>query len=163
MGTAAVTLVGTLLSVLVGFAGNFLIQRQLKSWQRQQWILDSKKAEWKELIGTLCQSARSMLKDLPFAAYEIEPSGKRMTEMLNLWVDEDSEAEKTIQDRIFIADRAQREDILNRWQKVVSERDVNRFEKGWNDLHAALVKETDTVGRRQQPRSTGGQPGRTRT
>jgi hypothetical protein len=140
MGTAALTLVGTLLGVLVGFAGNFLIQRQLKSWQREQWILDSKKAEWKELIGTLCRSARSMLKDFPFAAYEIETSDKRMTEMLNLWVDEDSEAEKTIQDRIFIADRVQKEDILNRWRKVVSERDVNRFEKGWNELHAALVK-----------------------
>ena len=53
MNTAALPVVGTLLGVLIGFAGNFLIQRQQGSWQREEWILDSKKAEWNELIGTL--------------------------------------------------------------------------------------------------------------
>ena len=53
------------IGVLIGFAGNFLIQRQLRSWQREQWILDSKKAEWKELIGTLCQDTRFMLDNSP--------------------------------------------------------------------------------------------------
>jgi hypothetical protein len=71
MNTAALTLVATLLGVLIGFAGNFLIQRQLRSWQREQWILDGKEAEWKELIGTLCQDARCMLDNSPLG-FEVE-------------------------------------------------------------------------------------------
>jgi hypothetical protein len=129
-----------LLGVLIGFAGQFLIQWRLNTWQREHWTRDSKKAEWRELIGTLCQSARRMLDNWPDVAYEFEPTAESKIKMWRLWSDADFEAVRTIQDRIFIADRLQKEDLLRRWQKIVSDGDVSRFEKGWNELHAALVK-----------------------
>lgn len=133
-------IVSILLGVLIGFAGNFFIQWQLKSWQREQWVLDSRKAEWRELIGTLCQSARCMSDNWYNAAFDVEPDSQGMAHMQHLWSGADSEAVKTIQDRIFIADRMQKEQILERWQKLASDADMSRFEKGWNELHVALVK-----------------------
>lgn len=137
---AELALVGTLFGVLIGFAGQFLIQWRLNAWQREHWTRDSKKAEWRELIQTLCQSARRILENFPFGVYDIEPPKERMTEMLHIWSDADFEAGKTIQDRIFIAARIQKEDILKRWRTILSERDLSRFENGWNELHAARVK-----------------------
>jgi hypothetical protein len=138
---AELALAGTLLGVLIAFAGQFLIQWRLVAWQREHWTRDSKKAEWRELIGTLCQSARCMLNNWYNAAFDIEPDPEDMARMQRLWSDADSEAIKTIQDRIFIADQMQKEGILERWQKLaISDGDMSRFEKGWNEFHAALVK-----------------------
>lgn len=136
MNTAVLTLVGTLLGVLIGFAGNFLIQRQLKSWEREQWILDSKKAEWKELIGTLCQSARCMLDNSPLGLEVSVRTGEQDRKNYEA----DSEARKTIQDRIFIAKQMQEEKIIERWQLLLAEGDISKFWGNWNELHAALVK-----------------------
>src|SRR5882724_8220281 len=98
MGTSALAILGTLIGVLVGFGANYIIQRQLRSWQRQQWVLESKQAEWKELIGTLCQSSRCMLDNSPLG-FEISV---RTGEQDRRSYEADSEARKTIQDRIFI-------------------------------------------------------------
>jgi len=124
------------IGVLIGFAGNFLIQRQLRSWQREQWILDSKKAEWKELIGTLCQDTRFMLDNSPLG-FEVSV---RTVEQDRKNYEADSEARKTIQDRIFIAKIMQEEKILERWQLLTAEGDISKFWSNWNDLHATLVK-----------------------
>ena len=59
----------------------------------------------------------------------------------------DSEARKTIQDRIFIAKRIQEEKILERWQLLTAEGDISRFWDNWNELHASLVKAAQEVKR----------------
>lgn len=51
----------------------------------------------------------------------------------------DSEARSTIQDRIFIHNMIQNEKILERWQLIAAEKEINRFLKYWNDLHKTLV------------------------
>jgi hypothetical protein len=89
-----------LLGVLIGFGGNFLLQMRIQVKQREQWILDNKKTEWKELIGALCHSARYVMQTAPFGELRaVPPEDARLCDAAN------DGARKTIQDRIFIADQ----------------------------------------------------------
>jgi hypothetical protein len=133
------TMVAGFVGVVIGLAGNFLIQKQLKSWQRVQWILEAKQAEWRELIGTLCESARCLLNNSPHLGYAHVINVKTGDQERQSY-EADSDARKTIQDRIFIAKRVQEEKFLERWQLIMAEGDGSKFWSGWNVLHAALVK-----------------------
>jgi hypothetical protein len=130
-------IVGTLLGVLIGFAGQFLIQWRLNTWQREQWIRDNKKAEWSELIGTLCQCvnrcALCMYHD-DGVIHVLEGEDFRKFSEAN------SEAQKTIRDRIFIAQRVREGTVFSLWEDIMGAATVNTFWKLWSELHAVLVK-----------------------
>lgn len=102
--------VGPLLGVLMGFW-------LTRSWQRKQWLLESKKAEYRELIGTLSRSFHCMIKYWPY------PEGHRV-----------------IADRIFIEKVMRAEKIKERWGLLAAEKDWNRLHEYWKDLHEVLVK-----------------------
>jgi hypothetical protein len=136
MGVLAI--IGTLVGVLVGFGGNYFIQRQLKSWQREKWILEAKQSEWRELISTLCQNlnrvALSLTMDADGAIEKMTTKGSQK------WIEAHAEALKTIQDRIFIAQRVKEEKIEDRWGLVMAASTTNAFYTRWNELHDSLVK-----------------------
>jgi hypothetical protein len=63
------TLIGAVTGSALTLAVSLILYFVAQSRQRRLWILDSKKAEWKELIGALCQSARCMLDNSPILGY----------------------------------------------------------------------------------------------
>jgi len=129
-----------LVGVIVGLIGNMIAQFFLHRWQRKQWILDCKKAEWRELIGTLVESERGIWENSPHFAYDFEPSKEEAEEHGRRFSEADSKARRTIEDRIFISRYIKKEDVLERWQLIAGEENLSRTRELWQDLHASLVQ-----------------------
>ncbi len=100
-------LVGVVLGVLLGA---YLTMRA----QRQHWILDSKKEEYRELLSTLSQSMNAIL-DLHTPMIAHGPEEQRAEH------DSQLKALAVIGDRLFISDEVKKIDVLNRWCKAVRE------------------------------------------
>jgi len=137
MGILAI--IGTLVGVFVGFAGNYLIQRQLKSWQREQWVLEAKKAEWRELIGILCQSKNRAELHISTGS-DGEGITVREGEASRIVDEADAEAKRTIEDRIFISEKVKNAKILSDWLMLMAASTYPVFYDRWSDLHTKMVK-----------------------
>jgi hypothetical protein len=110
-----------------------------RSWQRKQWELESKKAEYRELISCLSQSAHFILNNSPHlsrgAVFNVK-SGEQERQS-----DEAIDrGHAIIADRIFIADFMEREKVGDRWLAVVKQGDVSGFWNGWTALHRVLLE-----------------------
>ncbi len=128
----------TLVGVIIGFAGNYFIQRQLRSWQREQWGLEARKAEWRELLTTLC----GCVNTCGISLLTGEPGDRRaIRDGQELKYSEaNAEAHKIIGDRIFIAERVRSDKVIDQWESIVHAETVDAFWTNWDQLHAALVK-----------------------
>lgn len=107
-----------------------------RSWQRKQWVLESKKSEYRELITTLSQSFHCMEKywTPPDQISAVDYNEQR--ELREAGV----AARRIIEDRIFIYKLMRTEKIEERWGLVAAENDLTWLRDYWNDLHDALVK-----------------------
>jgi hypothetical protein len=77
--------------------------------QRQQWELDSRKEEWRELIDTVT---------LCFNKIEL---AWRFRSTADRWVEAQSaalDAERVIEDRLFITEFVEREGVLKAWREA---------------------------------------------
>jgi len=93
---------------LIGIAlGHFLT----RSWQHQQWLLDRRKEEWRELLTALAESLRSSLKICPARVL----SGDEEREIVNAHAD----SFRVIRDRIYIAADVKSLELENRWSAAV--------------------------------------------
>ncbi len=131
-------LAGVVIGSALSTAGNFFLNWQTHSRQLNQWTLENKKAEWRELISILTRSARSLADNSPLAGQyvphvttaEIE---RRISEA-------DVQARAAIQDRIFIAKRLETENILERWGLLAAKDEAGAIWDAWTELHDALLK-----------------------
>lgn len=110
-----------------------------RSWQRKQWELESKKAEYRELISCLSQSAHFILNNSPHlsrgAVFALK-SGEQERQS-----DEAIDrGHAIIADRIFIADVMEREKVGDSWLAVVRHGDISKFWDGWEALHRVLLR-----------------------
>jgi hypothetical protein len=128
------TLIGVLIGALFAFGGNFVLLLRSQSHQRKQWILDNKKSEWRELISTLCRSARSIMHNHPWGVGTIAGPQAKLADAA------DDEARMVIQDRLSIADVMRKENVFELWDRGIAKDDVRLFWADWKDLHATLVK-----------------------
>jgi hypothetical protein len=105
------------------------------SWilRRREWLRDSKKQEWRELISTLARSVHYILDNSP--GYLTAVGGEQQKGILQA----NAEARSVIEDRIFIAHQMQSGNILERWGLLVNEADFSRMAEYWNHLHSDLV------------------------
>ena len=118
------------------FAGIAYGHRLATAWQRRQWALDSKKQEYKELLGTLTRDALCILHDSGHLGFGLTvTTGEQECKAYEA----DIEARGVIQDRLFIATVLQKEKILERWQLLVALPDGAEFLNAWRDLHTALL------------------------
>jgi hypothetical protein len=105
--------VGPLVGIIIG-------HRITKAWQREQWIVENKKQEYRELLSTLSKSFSVYARYYTGGAAHGPEAQERL---------ERAEAEvlETINDRIFIAAEIREHDILKRWVAAVQdfERDRN--------------------------------------
>jgi hypothetical protein len=98
---------------MIGTAVGVVLNNRLsRSSQRDQWLADAKKAEYKELISTLHESFMTML-ELNRRHIAFGPNEQR--ELLRA----ETKSFRTIADRIYIADRVTRMDLMNRWGAAV--------------------------------------------
>lgn len=107
-----------------------------RSWQRRQWVLDNRKAEYRELISCLSQSAHSLMD--AFSTNVGYGSGSDE----QLWgVDgAASRGYNVISDRLFIAEVMKRENVRDRWLALVKQRDVSKFWGEWSALYRMLLE-----------------------
>jgi len=122
--------IGALLTMSVSIFLLFLTHRH----QRKQWLLDNKKTEWRELISTLCRSARCIMHNHPWGVGTLAGSQSKLADTA------DDEARMVIQDRLSIADVMEKENVLELWERGIAKDEVRLFWADWNDLHEALVK-----------------------
>ena len=120
--------IGPLIGVLIG---SWLT----RSWQRKQWVLDSKKTEYRELISTLSHSYHTIAKNAHLGGmiFSVEQLTDRS---------EASEAGKrVIEDRLFIVEEMRKENIRELWARLAAENeDEKRLAAYWNDLYGLLMK-----------------------
>ena len=122
-------------SLSVGSFLGGLISQCLSTRQRhQEWVKDTKKQEWRELIGALSQSFH-YLKNYS-RGYELAAlSGEQRKGLFEA----DADARRAIESRIFIAPRVYHENVLERWQLLAAEKDWNKMVGHWESLHGALI------------------------
>jgi hypothetical protein len=103
------------------------------SWKLRQreWLRDTKKQEWRELISTLSRTFHYFRN----YGHVSVMSGEQEQGLLQA----DAEARSIIGDRIFIANQMRSGNILERWQLLVNEQDFSRMWEYWNHLHNDLV------------------------
>jgi len=90
-----------------------LASRKLAQWQRDQWQLDSRKQEWKELLETLTRCVQEIEKVKSASVNTVAAWDYVNPALL--------EGSRVIRDRLFIADvvsREDREDIESEWKEI---------------------------------------------
>jgi hypothetical protein len=120
--------IGTLLGVLIG-------AWLTRSWQRKQWVLDSKKAEYRELISTLSESYHTIVRLLPVLGGISAMTPEEYTALSERWV----AGMKVVEDRIFIDGEVRAANIRESWMQV-ADFDLQKLGAQWKDLHDALVR-----------------------
>ena len=109
-----------------------------RSWQRKQWELDSKKAEYRELISTLSENYHTILTNraIKFSQQASLVSGSEMRETMDAGV----AGLRVIEDRIFIDIQMRKKSIYQMWSDLVGEMDVGELHNRWQAMHHVLIK-----------------------
>ncbi len=100
-------LIGAGIGILGSLSGVYLTSRLTRSWQRAQWVADNKKAEYRELLSTIARTERLIR--------EMHSAGVQAAEERRVVWEAGNETWRIIQDRIFIADRVKKLQVLSRW------------------------------------------------
>lgn len=129
-----------LIGALSGLLGVILGAYLTRSWQRKQWLLDSKKAEYQELLSVLSQAAHYILNNSPRLQLPNGIGGVKSGEQERLSGEAADRGHATIADRVFISDTMAREKIGERWLAVLKEKRVDGFWNAWEELHRLLLK-----------------------
>jgi len=85
--------------IVSAFIGGLINQKMSRNTQHEQWLLDQRKEEWRELLSTLTRS------------YTLHLHGRRTAET-------DAEALTVIRDRLYIAVEVQDLRVLERWSRI---------------------------------------------
>lgn len=135
------------ISALVGSViGSWITYR----WQLRQWKLNSRKEEWRELIGTLTRCAQQIVVAMSTALSTFAARAEVSEAQL--------EGSRVIRDRLFITSVLGTERIQDRWieiEKLANSAipheavvdppfkgpvfSVTQFQSKWSALHAKLV------------------------
>jgi hypothetical protein len=110
--------------------------QDLAQWQRRHWELDSKKQEWRELIGTLTEC---------FQKKDLSRKGGRTPKALDFYEEgllAEFAAERVITDRLFITQFVEAEHVLGDWRKIVDmgPNEADASAQRWKELYSKLVR-----------------------
>ncbi|HSY35009.1 MAG TPA: hypothetical protein VK814_04600 [Acidobacteriaceae bacterium] len=93
--------------------GVYIGQRMAQKWQREQWVLDNRKEEFRELLDALSESLRVEMKlytGLVMSSQEEQ-----------LLVETHSNTMRVIRSRIFVADLANNSQFEMRWAQALKD------------------------------------------
>jgi hypothetical protein len=128
-----------IISAFITWVGNVCLQRSVRSWQKDQWLLDKKTAEYKEMLSTLAASVESMAHNSPDFGMTL-PSLLTDEQQRLAYDTAVGEARKTITDRIFIFKQVQAAAILDLWQDLGGQRDLQSFWEKWAWLRRKIIE-----------------------
>jgi hypothetical protein len=117
-------------AVIAPLVGIFLGHYLTRSWQREQWLRDSRKEEFRELLTTLTRSYRTMVLDPNTIRTFWEANGTALN---------------VIRDRIYIAEDLKRHDIFESWLFAVSDFEADKlnggdkFAEAYSRINAVIV------------------------
>ena len=118
------------------FVGAFISQR----WQRRQWLLDNKKTEYRELLSGIATASYRNLKALPLRNEHTGERRELSPDEQGELLEAQTEGQRLLSDRIFIASQIERENIIERWQLLTAEEDFSMFVAGMKSLHEKLLE-----------------------
>ncbi len=125
---AGIGIVGSLSGVIVG-------QRMSRSWQREQWVLDRRVQEFRELLDALADDFRVAMTMHVGAV--IDSDGQREI------VESHSTAMQVIRSRIFVFEEVTRLNIELRWTTAVNHHrqtfDVERLATVFTEIRVQIV------------------------
>lgn len=104
-------------------------------WQREQWVLDGKKAEYRELLSTLSQSYHLIVKLLPTTGGISALSEEKYQAVEEAWI----AGVKVIEDRIFIDQGIRAGNIRESWMQV-ADFDMQKLDGQWKGIHDAIMR-----------------------
>ena len=130
----------TLIVAVVGIAGTLasgvIAQRMARQSQLEQWMLDNRKQECRELLSSLATTFLVMLRHR-------ETEMHHSPEVQNLLSDSRLESARMLHDRIFIRGDLERVRILKRWAEASSrydrEHDDSRFTAEFSGIQNDLI------------------------
>jgi hypothetical protein len=128
-----------ILSAIITWVGNVFLQRSMRSWQREQWLLDKKTAEYKELLTTLAASVESMAQNSPDFGVKL-PSLLTDDQQRLAYDMAAGQARRTITDRIFIKKQVQAAVVVDLWQDLAGQRDLRSFWDKWYWLRHKIIE-----------------------
>ena len=114
---------GTLGGIVVG---HFLT----KSWQREQWLLDCRKEEFRELLKVLTRSFATICF---YSGMRVMVGDEKKAQEAA-----QTDAQTTIRDRIYIADDIARLDIYKIWRKATDEFQQDRVYIAFSEKYALI-------------------------
>jgi hypothetical protein len=138
MGPLIQLLLSALGGAIVALVGNFILQNKTRSWQREQWLLDHKTAEYRELLSTLAQSVECMAQNSPHFGMALK--GMAIDGQRDAYEQAAGRGKAIIRDRIFVAQLVADEQLLDQWQALAGARDMSEFWNQWEILHRTIVK-----------------------
>ena len=130
-------LLSALGGAVIALVGNFALQGRLRTWQREQWLLDHKTAEYRELLSGLAESVQCMARNSPDFGM---PVGSHEDAQRDAYEQAASKGKAIILDRLFVAKLIADQRILERWQLLAGERDLSRFWGYWESVHRTIVQ-----------------------
>ena len=95
-------------------------QELARRFQKTQWVIDNKKAEYRELLGSMANTQRLIWEA------GITGSSKVSPEQLAIFWKIHAETSRTIQDRIFIEKVVQDLRVLTAWTDIMLKLDETR-------------------------------------
>ena len=130
--TVAVTiwaLIGPLVGILVG---HYLS----KSWQREQWVADNRKVEYRELLKALTFAATVLM------GYKGAPGAKNPEEQRRS-VEAHNDALRCIADRMFIAEEIHKICLYDKWTAALLElqntSDIHKFSDRFEEIRNNIL------------------------
>jgi len=128
---------GVVATILGGLLGLMLGHFLTRSWQLQQWKLENRKAEYRELLSKLSAAFTAALH---YGCWSDTAGREESVKIENA-------VTSCIRDRIFIADEIRDCNLLNRWTTALSRFDHNlnresqaRFIRDFEEIRSDLVR-----------------------
>jgi hypothetical protein len=127
-------------TTLIGAFGGVLLGHYLsRSWQREQWRLDRRREEYKELLCAL---------STVFTNKQRFGSGGTGEKDLNIKLEQaNAESLRVLRDRIIIAPEIKEANILPLWYKALLYGDAYTGLTDWEKFADAYTELTDTIVR----------------
>jgi hypothetical protein len=137
----------TLIVAVVGIAGTFgsgyFSQRMARHSQREQWLRDCRRQEYRELVSALTTAVVGVV------VYKEarDAQSARAEQLLKNVIDTHQSVYNVIADRIYIANEIKALNVLDRYSAILSDLRESRNESGPADRMSALIDEIVEVAR----------------